>query len=59
MTSLEIKEILQKKDFIEFSQELNEKNTKDEFHKKMTSNNSDIPIETVKFRNHPSVNMET
>jgi hypothetical protein len=37
------------KDFITFPDEINKKCTKDEFHKMMTSHNSDIPIDTVNF----------
>jgi len=42
-------ETLLTKDFIEFPQELNKKCTEEEFHKMMTSHNSDIPIDKVNF----------
>jgi hypothetical protein len=49
MTEKEKEEVLLTKDFIEFPEELNKRCTKEEFQKIMTSHNSDIPIETVKF----------
>jgi hypothetical protein len=57
MTEKEIQETLSNKEFIQFPQELNKRCTKEEFHKMMTSHNSDIPIETVNFREHPDVTM--
>ena len=56
MTEIKTEEIITK-DFIEFPEELNKRCTKEEFHKMMTSHNSDIPIETVIFREHPDVTM--
>jgi len=46
-------ESLLTKDFMEFPEELNKKCTKEEFHKMMTSHNSDIPIEKVTFLDYP------
>ncbi|WP_461255611.1 hypothetical protein [Treponema sp. R80B11-R83G3] len=46
------------KNLVEFPKELDKKCTKEEFHKMMTSHNSDIPIETVKFLNYPHIDME-
>jgi len=43
------------KDFIEFPDELNKKCTKEEFHKMMTSQNSDIPIDRVTFLDYPDI----
>jgi len=43
------------KDFMEFPKEWDKKCTKEEFHEMMTAHNSDIPIETVKFLNYPSI----
>jgi len=45
------------KDLMEFPKELDKKCTKDEFHKMMTSHNSDIPIETVTFLPYPDIDM--
>ena len=42
-------EALLSKNFMEFPEELNKKCTEEEFHEMMTSHNSDIPIEKVKF----------
>jgi hypothetical protein len=42
-------EALLAKDFMEFPEELSKKCTEEEFHEMMTSHNSDIPIERVKF----------
>ena len=42
-------EPLLRKNFMEFPEELNKKYTEDEFHEMMTSHNSDVPIEKVKF----------
>jgi len=58
MTKLEIEETLQKKDFFKVPEELNRKCTEEEFRKMMTSHNSDIPIETVKFLDYPDIKME-
>jgi len=46
------------KEFVEFPKELDKKCTKEEFHKMMTSHNSDIPIETVTFLDYPDIDME-
>jgi len=46
------------RDFIEFPEELNKTCTKEEFHRMMTSQNSDIPIETVHFLDYPDGDME-
>ncbi|MCL2440550.1 MAG: hypothetical protein FWD14_02300 [Treponema sp.] len=51
------KEELPKKDFIEFPETLNKRCTPEEFHKLITSHNSDIHINTVNFREHPDVKM--
>ena len=48
-------ETLLTKDFIEFPQELNKKCTNEEFHKMMTSHNSDIPIDKVNFMDYPDI----
>jgi Ca2+-binding EF-hand superfamily protein len=56
MKDEEQEESLLNKDFMEFPKELDKKCTKEEFHKMMTSHNSDIPIETVKFINYPDIN---
>jgi len=53
MTEKEQEETLLSKDFIEFPKELNKKCTKEEFHKMMTSHNSDIPIDKVNFLDYP------
>jgi len=45
------------KGFMEFPKELDKKCTKGEFHKMMTSHNSDIPIETVTFLPYPDIDM--
>ena len=57
MTSSE--EALLAKDFMEFPEELNKKCTKEEFHKMMTSHNSDIPIDQVNFLDYPDGNTES
>jgi len=54
--SQKLEEILSTKDFIEFPEALDKKCTEEEFHKMMTSHNSDIPIENVKFRDYPDTN---
>jgi len=51
-------EALLNKEFVEFPKELDKKCTKEEFHKMMTSHNSDIPIETVTFLNYPDIDTE-
>jgi Ca2+-binding EF-hand superfamily protein len=58
MTEKEIKETLSTKDFIKLPENLNKKCTQEEFHKMMTSQNSDIPIETVKFQDFHNIKME-
>jgi len=50
-----LEEILSKKDFIEFPEALNKSYTAEEFHKMMTSHNSDIPIKEVNFLDYPDV----
>ena len=47
-----------KKVFIEFPEELNKNCTKEEIHKMMTALNSDIPVETIKFKKYPNNNLE-
>ena len=49
------KDDLLAKDLIEFPEALNKKCTQEEFHKMMTSHNSDIPIEEVNFIDYPDV----
>jgi hypothetical protein len=56
MVGQKTEEILLTKDFIEFPETLNKECTKEEFHKMMTSHNSDIPIESVKFLDYPDAN---
>ena len=46
-------------DFIEFPGTLNKICTKEEFHKMMTSHNSDIPIEKVNFVDYPNNKTES
>jgi hypothetical protein len=46
-------EALLSKDFINLPNELNKKCSEDEFHKMMTSQNSDIPISSVNFLDYP------
>ena len=58
MENKKIEEILSTKDFIEFPESLNKKCTQEEFHKMMTSHNSDIPIEKVKFLDYKDTNWE-
>jgi hypothetical protein len=41
------------RDFITFPKELNKECTKEEFHKMMSSHNTDIPIERVNFKDYP------
>jgi len=48
-----IDESLIKKDLITFPKELDKKCTPEEFHKMMTSHNSDIPIGKVVFEAYP------
>ena len=55
---INLEETLLVKDFIEFPEELNKKCTKEEFHKMMTSHNSDIPINKVIFLDYPDSNMD-
>jgi len=54
-----LEETLFSKDFIEFPKALDKKCTKEEFHKMMTSHNSDITIETVKFLDYPDSKKES
>jgi len=58
MAEIKTEEVIVSKDFLEFPEELNKRCTKEEFHKMMTSHNSDMPVETVNFREHPDVTME-
>ena len=51
-------EALSTKDFMEFPEALNKKCTEEDFHKIMTSHNSDISIERVNFLDYPDINME-
>jgi hypothetical protein len=51
--TLQEEETLLTKDFMEFPEELNIKCSREEFHKIMTSHNSDIPIERVNFLDYP------
>ena len=44
------------KEFIEFPEALNKKCTEEDFHKMMTSHNSDISIERVNFLDYPDIN---
>jgi len=44
-----LEDTLLAKDFMEFPAELNKKCTREEFHKMMTSFNSDISVDKVKF----------
>ena len=39
--------------FVKFPEELDGEYTAEEFHRKMTANNSDIPIERVRFLGYP------
>ena len=48
------KEALKNKSFFCFPKELDKVCTQEEFHKTMTSHNTDIPIETVKFQKYPT-----
>ena len=45
------------RDFITFPEELNKECSKEEFHKIMSSHNSDIPIERVNFKDYSEINM--
>jgi hypothetical protein len=56
MTDLE--ETLLANDLAEFPREINKKCTKEEFHIMMTSHNSDIPIDEVRFLDYPDIKME-
>jgi hypothetical protein len=47
-------EYLSDREFITFPKELDKKCTLEEFHKIMTTFNSDIPIDQVNFRMHPN-----
>jgi hypothetical protein len=58
MENKEIERLLSTKDFIEFPEALNKKCTEEEFHKMMTSHNSDIPIEKVKFLDYSDTNQK-
>ena len=58
MVSTKIEGIFTSKKFIEFPEELNKVCTEEEFHSMMTSQNSDIPIEKVKFRDYPDKKLE-
>jgi hypothetical protein len=58
MTEKEIKEALSTRELVTFPKELDKKCTPEEFHKIMTSHNSDIPIQTVEFANHHNTKME-
>ena len=49
MENKEMEKIIFSKDFIEFPRELSKRCTEEEFHKMITSHNSDVPIEEVKF----------
>lgn len=51
-------EALLTRDFIEFPKEIDKKCSKEEFHKMMTSHNSDIPINTVNFLDYPETNID-
>lgn len=46
------------RDFITFPEELNKECTKEDFHKIMSSHNSDIPIERVNFKGYPENKMD-
>ena len=48
-----VEEALLTRDFVEFPKELDKKCTEEEFHKMMTSHNSDIPINRVEFVDYP------
>ena len=52
-------ETLLSKDFIEFPEALNKECTEEDFHKMMTSHNSDIPIEKVIFLDYPDIKTES
>jgi hypothetical protein len=51
----ELIDTLLAKDFIEFPEALNKRCNEEEFHKMMTSHNSDIPIERVKFLDYQDI----
>ena len=46
------------KEFIKFPETLNKECNEEEFHKIMTSHNSDIPIERVTFLEYPYIKMK-
>jgi hypothetical protein len=48
-----LEDTLLTKDFIKFPEELNKKCTQEEFHKMITSHNSDIHIDEVNFLDYP------
>jgi hypothetical protein len=50
-----LEDTLLTKEFIKFPEALNKKCTEEEFHKMMTSHNSDIPIEKVNFLDYPNI----
>jgi len=52
-------EALPTKEFIKFPEALNKKCSEEEFHKMMTSHNSDIPIESVNFLHYPNISLES
>jgi len=52
-----LEETLLTKDFIKFPDALDKECSKEEFHKMMTSHNSDIPIEKVNFLDYPDIKM--
>ena len=51
-------EMLSVKDFIGFPKDLNKKCSKEEFHKMMAFNDSEIPIEEVHFLDYPDTRVE-
>ena len=59
LEDIKLDEALLAKDFIEFPGTLNKICTKEEFHKMMTSHNSDIPIESVNFVDYPNNKTES
>ena len=48
------KKALKNMSFFVFPKELDKVCTQEEFHKTMTSHNTDIPIETIKFKKYPA-----
>jgi|GEM_PF-2326626 len=48
-----VEETLKTKDFITFPKALDKVCTEEDLHKMMTSHNSDVPIEKVKFLDYP------